>query len=475
MQTGDADYPWAPGLTSEYCLLWAAEKFPSKAILDSHLVFLILETERANGKIRITKMVEEMLLALRDTYTAAELKKFHFFAPSVDDSLDSQELKRTVKEILKFGQSDILEVNSTDSATESIHSLVIKHSKCNIERIVDSMKDTLLRVQREEITVVDDTNNDLPKETIANTILGAIDTFSDLKRILSSETKQNEVTPELQEKFHTMKNLGYAGHVYINKTLIIFVQENSNEKVKEALKKSAEVFFDHVTCSPLISEEPVRQFTHSLKHDQRIESQHGRRGRIGAFARQNNKTVALTVPHLATCGTFVRKDESVIGTCIWPPSQPHDVLMNRISVIEMKAEWQSFCQIMHENMKGDMRPFTLHLAKPSQFQKVYKGRLNTGFITGRIVSSEANLPLGESMIRAYLVEGDDELPFANTGDSGVVVKLQQEVDGKLHGLSMVFGGVLDLPGIEPDICITIPLVPAVNEYEQQTNIPLLFQ
>ena len=283
-----------------------------------------------------------------------------------------------------------------------------------------------------------------------------------------------------------MTDKGYTGHVFLNQKLTIYFREGSKQQDIATLVKSGEMEFDNV-CHQIVKDDgTIKQFA-SIKPDTRVENTRGQCGRIGAFAKlqPDNAVVGLSVAHVSKSGESLKDcDGSIIGECIWPAGDDTNAtsLQNEISVIKMQQAMENECSMKHDNLRCEARPILVNDAIPTRYSLVYKGNGILGFTKGRIISTEARLPLGSNLVEAYLIEADEDetvdtpLPFAQMGDCGSLTKLQMEEEsGKLKAISMVFGGVLALPDIEEDTCITIPLHSAVRRFEHATQKTVSFQ
>ena len=282
---------------------------------------------------------------------------------------------------------------------------------------------------------------------------------------------------------HSMADKGYTGHVFVNRKLTVYFSEEVDDDVIEMLVKRAQTDFDHVDHHIIKEKKTIKQFA-SFKPEQRVENNIGQRGKIGAFAKLNpgNKVVGLSIAHVSKAGEDLRADGKIIGQCIWPAQDDSSAtsLQNEISVIKMNEAIENECNMRHDNIHSEEKPIFMNNITPLVHSKVYRGSCTEGFTTGHIISTEARLPLGNNNVEAFLIEGDaveqyGTLDFATGGDCGSVAKLQREENGKLKAVSMVFGGVLDLPGIEEDTCVTIPLHSAVRRFENATQKRLSFQ
>ncbi|KAK3100792.1 hypothetical protein FSP39_025409 [Pinctada imbricata] len=271
-----------------------------------------------------------------------------------------------------------------------------------------------------------------------------------------------------------MRDSGYAGHVYINRRLTLYVSKSAKGVTKDALIEAAEELFDDVKCEYVWKTNTIKSCT--LQHGEKCENVSQRRGTLGTFAKNcTGNLYALTVPHFVKEGDIVYRDTIEIGTCIWPRMDQGMSLMNEIAVVNIRKQFEENCTLIHETLSGEAQHFGLYTQNPRVYSQVFKGRQNTGFMTGRIVSSEARLPYKDGPLQAYLIEGDDQTPFIIGGDSGDVVKLVREENGELKGVSVIFGEALELPGIERGTCITIPLRAAVNRFEACYGTNLTFR
>lgn len=181
------------------------------------------------------------------------------------------------------------------------------------------------------------------------------------------------------------------------------------------------------------------------------------------------QTVALSSAHVISSGDIACSSTGVrIGKCIWPESGGgiHDVSIVKIDSSMINSLQKTF---FNEDITIEEIPNeNLH------YRKVFKYGAATQKTYGLIEKIDHFQLFGRDVLAILPV--DSGTPFSTNGDSGAIVLTI--LNGKYHGVGVIFGGNLDARGVEnqstQNETIAIFLKNALDRFTREKEMTIEF-
>lgn len=258
-------------------------------------------------------------------------------------------------------------------------------------------------------------------------------------------------------------------HIYGNKEL---TEENERRvKIESSIKDyfTGQVYFR--TLEHVLVPQCTAKCGDFLKNNR-----NNKMGTLGIFGEIKNatendlvQTVALSSAHVISNGDIASLRNGVrLGRCIWPESggDIHDVSIVKIDSSMINSLQKTF---FNEHITIEEIP-----KESLCYRQVIKYGAATQETCGLIEKIDHFQLFGRDVMAILPV--DSGTPFSTNGDSGAIVLTI--LNGKYHGVGVIFGGYLDTRGVEnqstQNETIAIFLKNALDRFTREKKMTIQF-